>query len=67
MERDKVRELIEQYREDGYPVIDVCLNDERSIKILQNDNINYFTGRIRISNINLVCYIEYSFIKEVAI
>lgn len=67
MEREKVKELIEGYREDGFHQIDIELKDKKCIQIYETDSIRFDNPYLFISGVGYIFYIRYSVIEGVAI
>lgn len=67
MVRKKVKELIEGYREDGFPQIDIELKDKKCIQINETDSIRFDDPYLLISGVGYIFYIRYSVIEGVAI
>ncbi|MGG7144823.1 hypothetical protein ACQPVP_15375 [Clostridium nigeriense] len=68
MEREKVKELIKGYKENGFPYVDIELKDERFFQIsFKVDNYKFGSQFLKIRNKDLLIYIRYSSIKTIAI
>ncbi|MBD7914230.1 hypothetical protein H9660_03635 [Clostridium sp. Sa3CUN1] len=68
MDKEKAKELIEEYKNDGFPYVDVELNDERVIKVsLEKELCRYGNHFLKIMSGDLFICIRYSTIKSIAI
>lgn len=67
MEREKVKELIEEYIKNGFPQIDIELKDKKCIQIYETDSIRFDDPYLLISGVGYIFYIRYSIIEGVAI
>lgn len=67
MDREKVKELIEEYRKNGFPQIDIELKDKKCIQIYETDSIRFDDLYLLISGVGYVFYIRYSIIEGLAI
>lgn len=68
MDKEKVKELIEGYKSDGFPHLDIELNDKRIIQVvLEKDLCRYGNRFLNIMSEDLLLSIRYSAIKAIAI
>lgn len=67
MDREKVKQLIEGYREDGFSKIDIELKDKKCIQINETDSIRFKAPYLLISGTGYMLYIRYSVIEGVSI
>lgn len=67
MDREKVKELIIRYREDGFERIDIMLKEDKVIKIDENDKLSFNPNFIIIRGRGYIFYIGYNFIEGIAI
>lgn len=67
MTREEVKELIEQYKSDGFNLIDITLKDKNTIQINESNEAVFSLNFLTISNPEYLFHIRYSAIKEISI
>lgn len=67
MTREKVKELIIRYKEDGFDRMDIDLEEDKFITIDENDDLSFNPNFIIIRGRGYVFRIGYSFIRGISI
>jgi len=66
MKREEVKELIKQYKDDGFPKLDICLKNN-DIGVSNDDNIVFSENFLTISNSNYLFHIRYSAVEGICV
>lgn len=67
MEKSKVKELIEGYKNDGFYQVDIELKDKNCIQINKDNSIVFSDKFLTVSSLGYLFHIRYSFIEGIAI
>lgn len=66
MKREEVKELIKQYKDDGFSKLDICLKNN-DIGVSNDDNIVFLENFLIISNSKYLFHIRYSAIEGICV
>lgn len=67
MEREKVKEMITKYKEEGFDRIEIELKEDKFIKIDESDKLSFNPNFIIVRGKGYIFYIGYNFIEGIAI